>query len=285
MDGPSDVYLLGRDPKESARLNAQHDFLINLIGASQVHSSIPTDSITSVADIATGTGIWLSTLDKSLPPPPPSSPRYFHGFDISPEQFPRENDVSPTRSIRLSVHNICERFPEEHRGRYDLVHLRLLAGALKEADYAVAVKNVCELLKKGGHLQWDDCDTTAFTTTPSTPQVTQMRQIIADGVCQLGLCATAPQRVEKLLLAQGVLTDVRREVFSTVDKPGLHGVARAWLVEVLRSLLPRSLLAGGEVSSEEEAMARTEGLVGALEGTVGKTVPVVNLQVVVGRKG
>lgn len=73
MDGPSEVYLLGRDPKESARytplslesikektkqkrLNTQHDFLINLIGASQIHSSIPTDSITRVADIATGTG-------------------------------------------------------------------------------------------------------------------------------------------------------------------------------------------------------------------------------------
>ena len=139
--------------------------------------------------------------------------------------------------------------------------------------------------EKGGHLQWDDCDTTAFTTTPSTPQANQMRQIIDDGVCQLGLCATAPQRVEKLLRAQSVLVDVRREVFSTVDKPGLHGVARAWLVEVLRSLLPRSLLAGGEVGSEEEARERTDVLVGALEGAVGKTVPVVNLQVVVGRKG
>jgi hypothetical protein len=38
------------------RLNEQHGFLVDLIGGSPIHASIPKDRLFAVADIATGTG-------------------------------------------------------------------------------------------------------------------------------------------------------------------------------------------------------------------------------------
>ncbi|KAF4253269.1 hypothetical protein CNMCM8714_006564 [Aspergillus fumigatus] len=51
MASPSDAaYLLGRDPEESKRLNAQHAFLVDVIGGTPIHPSIPTANIRSIAD-------------------------------------------------------------------------------------------------------------------------------------------------------------------------------------------------------------------------------------------
>jgi hypothetical protein len=44
------------------------------------------------------------------------------------------------------VHDARNRFPAEHHGRYDLVHLRLLVGAFQEDDYVRTIHNVYELL-------------------------------------------------------------------------------------------------------------------------------------------
>lgn len=72
---------------------------------------------------------------------PMDNPRYYHGFDISPDQFP-----SDPGHIHYSVQDTMKPFPPEHLGRYDLVHVRLLVGAIKEVDYKHAVANLVTLL-------------------------------------------------------------------------------------------------------------------------------------------
>lgn len=69
-----------------------------------------------------------------------------HGFDISPAQFPFSSLKAPRHEIKLSVQDILQPFPKEHLGRYDLVHVRLLVGAMKEVDYPRAVRNLYDLL-------------------------------------------------------------------------------------------------------------------------------------------
>lgn len=69
--------------------------------------------------------------------------RYYHGFDISPDQFPRERG-----DIEFSVHDITAPFPKEHWNRYDLVHVRLLVAAIDENDYKVAITNIHRILSK-----------------------------------------------------------------------------------------------------------------------------------------
>ncbi|KAE8374600.1 hypothetical protein BDV26DRAFT_284130 [Aspergillus bertholletiae] len=279
-----EVYLLNRSPEESARLNAQHKFLVDLIGGRPVHPAIPLENITAVADIATGTGIWLSSLI-TAPKAYPTHRLYLHGFDISSAQYPFYQDITATHEFHLSVHDMRQRFPPEQRGRYDLIHLRLLAGALKEEDYPQSMRNIYELLKPGGYIQWDDCDTTAFSTaeSPPDPFILRMQRTVSSAVVNLGLCPTAPALIEKLANVVG-FEDVSRQSYNTIDKPHLHNSARAWLAQVLRSLLPKSMLGTGEVTEEKDAVERTEQLVGELVGHCQNVLPVVNLHVVIGRK-
>lgn len=84
--------------------------------------------------------IWLKDVSKVLDPEP-QSPVYYHGFDISSQQFPKMQE-----NIQFSVHDITKPFPEEHLGRYDLVHVRLLVAAIDESDYKLAVANIDAIL-------------------------------------------------------------------------------------------------------------------------------------------
>ena len=110
-----------------------------------------------------------------------------------------------------------------------------------------------------------------------------MQETVASAAVNLGLCPTAPVLIEKLANMVG-FEDISRQSYNTIDKPYLHDSARAWLVQVLRSLLPKSMLGTGEVTEEKDAVERTERLVGELESRCQNVLPVVNLHVVIGRK-
>ncbi|KAI4121197.1 MAG: hypothetical protein LQ338_006507 [Usnochroma carphineum] len=46
--------------------------------------------------------------------------------------------------------------PPSEYNRYDVVHVRLLAAAMSSTDWEVAVRNIVQLLKPGGALQWEE---------------------------------------------------------------------------------------------------------------------------------
>ncbi|OQD87727.1 hypothetical protein PENANT_c005G05526 [Penicillium antarcticum] len=134
-----DKYVFGRDKKESERLDAQHSLLSKVTGNILIHPSIPKDGIFSVADVGTGTGIWLKDVSKGLNKT--NTNCYYHGFDISADQFPDD-----TGNLKFSAQDITLPFPEEHWNRYDLVHVRLLVAAIDEADYKAAISNLSAIL-------------------------------------------------------------------------------------------------------------------------------------------
>ncbi|EAW11325.1 putative LaeA-like methyltransferase [Aspergillus clavatus NRRL 1] len=285
MGSPDEAYLLSRDAEESKRLNAQHVFLVDVIGGTPIHPSIPTENIQTIADAGTGTGIWLvdvaTTLNKLHPQR--ETKLDLHGFDISPAQFPFTKLREPRHEIRLSVQDITCPFPKEYHNRFDLVHVRLLAGAMKEADYPATVRNLYNILKPGGHLQWDDCDTTAFTTTNPTPTALEMARVVVDAVHKLGLCASAPQLVHALAQQTGFV-DTRLYPHSTANRPRLHAPARAWLMQACRALMPHAMVKSGEAGDEKWAVARAERLVAEFGEQCAGSVPLVNLYAVVARK-
>ncbi|KAF9888666.1 hypothetical protein FE257_008424 [Aspergillus nanangensis] len=281
--GEEEVYLFGRNAEESERLNVQHEFMVSLIGSSPLHPSIPTENIVSVADVATGTGIWLSTLPKHLPSN--SHRLYLHGFDISSAQFPFLKDITPTYETHLSAHDMRERFPAEHHGRYDLVHLRLLTGALKNDEYPRSMKHVYELLNPGGYLQWDECDCSAFDIAEKTPSLiaVQMKQHVLDAVSTLGLCPSPAAEIERLAKKVGMV-DVTRDRYTTLDKPHVHEAARAWIVTVMKALLPAAIMGSGKTADRDEAMESANRIMEEFEEHTVSALPLVNLQVIVGRK-
>lgn len=99
-----------------------------------------------MADVGAGTGIWLRDVASQLSTIPTlkGEPRSFHGFDISDAQFP----VNPPSNMRFTVQDILQPFPEEERGKYDLVQARFLILALKAKEIETAVRNLTQLLRK-----------------------------------------------------------------------------------------------------------------------------------------
>lgn len=68
--------------------------------------------------------------------------RSYDGFDISNGMFPSV----PQKGMSFRVQDMFKPFPAELHGRYDLVHLRFVVGAIKEDMYKVVVENLLPLL-------------------------------------------------------------------------------------------------------------------------------------------
>ncbi|EEA28391.1 hypothetical protein TMatcc_003278 [Talaromyces marneffei ATCC 18224] len=239
MSGPSsgEYYILTRDRHESRRLDSQHCFFRELCGGKLIHKSISGEKIVSVADVAAGTGVWLRDVQSYLDTTYPSkNKRYYHGFDISDEQFPKDRGDG---SIQFSLQNILEPFPSEHHGRYDLVHVRLLVAALKEPEYKQAVANIATLLKPGGHFQWEDLDHRYMLTTPEKqyqdlPSMDTLRLCI-QGQIDCGGSDNAPATV--VTAAQFVgLQNTTRIDYKTRDRPDLWPMTNDWTDNVFETL-------------------------------------------------
>jgi SAM-dependent methyltransferase len=147
-------YFLLRDESESRRLNLQHFVYKANIGY-LLHPCIPIPSRTEsrnefhLADVGTGTGIWLFDISQSLP-----TSSHLSAFDISPSQFHVNRSLTP--NITFIQHDLLKPFPSVHLQKYDVVHIRLMCLVLSKDEWAPAVQNIMTLLKPGGYLQWVD---------------------------------------------------------------------------------------------------------------------------------
>lgn len=102
----------------SLRLIEQHDWLQKLRGCN-VHPAIPTNTRgIRVANVATGTAVWLLDLAKTLP-----ANAQLYGFDISTAQFP-DLEARPS-NVFLYEQSVTSPFPEEYHGFFDIVAVRL----------------------------------------------------------------------------------------------------------------------------------------------------------------
>ncbi|KAE8150518.1 S-adenosyl-L-methionine-dependent methyltransferase [Aspergillus avenaceus] len=146
----TDDYVLGRSLSDSVRLDAQH-LLWKLHTGHTLHPQIPIADGMKVAEIGTGTGIWIFDLAKDLP-----RTAQLHGFDISQDQFPSRALWPPNVSLR--VLNSLVDPPPSLAGRYDVVHVRMWASNIKDRDFGPLISHVLRLLKPGGYVQWEEAD-------------------------------------------------------------------------------------------------------------------------------
>lgn len=103
-----------------------------------------------IADVACGTGSWLADLSRIM------SPRtQLDGFDSSSMNFPPAAQLPP--NVNLHVKNAKQNFSSQYIGKYDVVHIRLLVAALaNEDEWNLVTRNVLDLLKPGGAIQWEE---------------------------------------------------------------------------------------------------------------------------------
>ncbi|KAL2859918.1 class I SAM-dependent methyltransferase [Aspergillus lucknowensis] len=215
----SDYLLRAVETDETQRLDIQHRMNLHMMHQTMLHPSIPRD-LERVADVATGNGTWLFDLIKYRNENSGStSPKTkYHGFDISPSLFPKPETLSDL-NIDLSLHDFYKPFPEEHVGKYDLVHARHLSLTVQgAADLALAMKNITSLLKPGGYLQMEEYDYETHIRNCPPAMMTSTWAAIFDWIRDSGYSLKFPDDVYNELRMQG-LDVIEKKMFTTQGLP------------------------------------------------------------------
>ena len=144
-----DGYHLRRDFTGSTRLNCQH-YLWQQELRFNLHPSIPTPVPgNAIADVATGTGVWLLEVAREHPGVD------CHGLDISTAQAPPKQWLPS--NVDFTTWNFFEEPPAALRGKFDVVHIRLLCLVTVDGPPSM-IANIAMLLKPNGYLQWEELD-------------------------------------------------------------------------------------------------------------------------------
>ncbi|KAF2440274.1 S-adenosyl-L-methionine-dependent methyltransferase [Karstenula rhodostoma CBS 690.94] len=145
-------YVLKRDYLGSSRLNLSF-FLWKDLLRFNLHPDISEGlgPNARIADVATGTGIWMLDLSREVP-----STTTIHGFDIDLSQCPPPSSFPP--NVKITKWDMFTPPPAELVGTFDVVHLRLVTLVIKNNDPTALLTNVAQLLKPDGYLQWDEID-------------------------------------------------------------------------------------------------------------------------------
>ncbi|KAK4180950.1 S-adenosyl-L-methionine-dependent methyltransferase [Triangularia setosa] len=218
----SDLSLIEEIPE---RLDEQHIFTTKTLGF-LIHPNIPTTSPTlKIADIGTGTGIWLLDIARSLPPT-----CQLTGFDVTSSAFLPPQVRPPNVTFKLQ--DMFLPFPDSEKGTYDLVAVRFVSSATPRAEWARAIENLMTLLKPGGWLQWiDSCNFSLYNSVAGTSRAAC--QEIYDGLEPLrskddiviGLMMREQKNVRRVDKFRELgLVHVHEDVFSTdrLQDPGLQ---------------------------------------------------------------
>lgn len=111
-----------------------------------LHPSVPVaNEQLTVADIGTGTGIWLLDLARQHSPT-----AQFDGLDISLDQAPPKERLPANVSFRS--YDAYEPSPEDLVEKYDVVHVRHLTLVVKENDPTPILQNLLKILSAFLHL-------------------------------------------------------------------------------------------------------------------------------------
>ncbi|KAH8589795.1 hypothetical protein B0O99DRAFT_636249 [Bisporella sp. PMI_857] len=159
------AYPLARDFVDFNRLNLQHHLWKDIFGYT-LNPKIPRDKkFLKVADIATGTGIWLLDLHSQLDP---STKTELVGFDTDITQSGPKEWFPENFSLRKW--SVFDDVPDDLVGTFDIVNVRLIVFVIEE-DPAPVLRNLTKLLKPGGHLQWCEIDLESQHVETISPDV------------------------------------------------------------------------------------------------------------------
>ena len=123
----TDQYSLLRDFNASTRLTGLHHLWKDCLGFT-IHPDIQSPPGARIADAATGNGVWLLDVARTLD----DCMTQFDGFDISLDQCPSKLELPP--NCRFHIGDIFEAPDEAFAETIDMVYIRLLTIVLKNND-------------------------------------------------------------------------------------------------------------------------------------------------------
>ncbi|KAK2604077.1 hypothetical protein N8I77_007036 [Diaporthe amygdali] len=160
---PKDDYVLTRDFLDNNRINLLHCLWVKIFGY-VVHPKIPIQSANlRVADVGTGTGIWLLDVRELAAPT-----ARLEGFDISLATVPPAETLPS--NVRFRHWDVKQDLPQDLVGAFDIVHLRSLSFVLLNSQVPDVVERLFKMLKPGGYLQWSEPDFGSVRTDKTRPE-------------------------------------------------------------------------------------------------------------------
>ncbi|KAL1920516.1 uncharacterized protein VTP21DRAFT_893 [Calcarisporiella thermophila] len=140
------AYILPCDKREIERLIAQHRIIKMASDSKNIHVPKSIESLNTsegkILDMATGSGTWAIEVAREYPN------AQVIGVDISDHGFPTHSPPN-TRFLRA---NVLDGLPFED-GAFDLVHQRLLIGALSQQQWGPALTELVRVTRPGGWVQ------------------------------------------------------------------------------------------------------------------------------------
>lgn len=124
-----------------------------------------------IADFACGNGIW--TMEESRNH---AKTTQIQGFDLSDTMFP--NSRSLPENVKFEVLDARKSVPAHLCGHFDVVHCRLILGAVRNGDPSAFMKTFVNLLKPGGWLQWDEVNVNKMTIYSSNKSDSKWETIL-----------------------------------------------------------------------------------------------------------
>ncbi|RAH51864.1 S-adenosyl-L-methionine-dependent methyltransferase [Aspergillus piperis CBS 112811] len=160
----AEEYALDRSWLDNVRINAMHQ-LVGQVYQGHIHPRICTaNPEMRIADVGTGTAIWLTDLASKLP----ESVR-LDGLDVSFDAAPLREWLPP--NVTLHYWDVKSPVPEHLVGAYDLVNVRFFTIVLRNSEIKDALNNLSRLLKPGGYLQWTDADMSSIRPVKIRPDI------------------------------------------------------------------------------------------------------------------
>ncbi|KAL6714379.1 hypothetical protein ACLMJK_007802 [Lecanora helva] len=167
----------GNEPELWDRLNAQHLLWKEQLGY-VVHPRIPIKEKMMIADVGTGTGIWPIQASKTLP-----RSAELHGYDIDMTKFPPKPWLP--HNVFGATWDAFSAVPPAMVGRYDIVHISIFMLVVAKNNPLPLLKNLIEMLKPGGYVQWDELDWATKRIVQANPSnSTKEVQALLDHVAQ-----------------------------------------------------------------------------------------------------
>ncbi|KAL2875312.1 hypothetical protein SGCOL_009475 [Colletotrichum sp. CLE4] len=192
-----------------------------------------------IADVATGSGVWLTSLAQIVP-----QGSELYGFDLDGLKLPQSHRSEV--SFDFMEHDVLEPFPAELRGTFDLVNVRLLALGLKKDDWDVAVTNMRELLVPGGWLLWDDMSDLFIRFYPLSRAYEEFWWVTMQHDAKVGRDRLMPMGLLKKFQKLG-LQDCEQKIFNSwAADDSVRDEATTGIMRLIRPSLTSIVEDGGE---------------------------------------
>ena len=147
----SSQYVLGGGRLAGCRLNLQHAFTQEIFGGHLIDPAIETDKPSlRIADVCTGTGIWLLQVAQQYPD------AECEGLDITLAETPHNGWCPP--NVRFRTFDLFADLPPDLTERYDIINIQYTHLFLRDTAISTVLKTLHSMLKPSGWLQYTDMD-------------------------------------------------------------------------------------------------------------------------------